>query len=79
MKSLLYIFRRIWISQWRYLAIGAALSFAVLAAGLALLGLSGWFITATAAAGLAGLGPLFDVFKPSAGVRSLALARAAAR
>jgi ATP-binding cassette subfamily C protein CydC len=47
--------------------------------GGALLGLSGWFITAAAAAGIAGVGAVFDVFRPSAMVRFLALGRAAAR
>ena len=51
----------------------------VLAMGAALLGLSGWFVTAAAAAGLAGAGATFDVFRPSAMVRFLALGRAAAR
>ncbi|MFB2595426.1 thiol reductant ABC exporter subunit CydC [Paracoccus sp. p4-l81] len=51
----------------------------VLAMGAALLGLSGWFITAAAAAGLAGAGAVFDVFRPSASVRFLAMGRAAAR
>lgn len=58
---------------------GAVLSVAVLGMGAALLGLSGWFITATGLAGLAGIGIAFDVFRPSAGVRFLALGRAAAR
>jgi ATP-binding cassette subfamily C protein CydC len=58
---------------------GGLLSLAVLAAGTALLGLSGWFIMAAAAAGLAGAGLVFDVFRPSAGVRFLALGRTAAR
>ena len=61
------------------MARGAALSIAVLAMGAALLGLSGWFITATGLAGLAGIGIAFEVFRPSAGVRFLALGRAAAR
>lgn len=61
------------------MARGAALSIAVLVMGAALLGLSGWFITATGLAGLAGIGIAFDVFRPSAGVRFLALGRAAAR
>lgn len=47
--------------------------------GAALLGLSGWFITATGIAGMAGAGILFDVFRPSAGVRLLAIGRTAAR
>lgn len=63
------------VALWR----GAALGFVVLAMGAALLGLSGWFITAAAAAGLAGTGAVFDVFRPSAMVRLLALSRAAAR
>ncbi|MBP0587907.1 hypothetical protein J8J22_22880, partial [Mycobacterium tuberculosis] len=48
--------------------------------GIALLGLSGWFITATAMAGLSSATAFaFDVFAPSAGIRFLALARTAAR
>ncbi|MCB1350960.1 MAG: glutathione/cysteine ABC transporter permease/ATPase, partial [Maritimibacter sp.] len=47
--------------------------------GASLLGLSGWFITAAAAAGMAGAGTLFNVFAPSAMVRFLALGRTAAR
>ncbi|WP_377070516.1 amino acid ABC transporter ATP-binding/permease protein [Roseovarius ramblicola] len=58
---------------------GAALSVVVLLMGAALLGLSGWFITATGLAGLAGIGIAFDVFRPSAGIRFLALGRTAAR
>ncbi|WP_116133872.1 amino acid ABC transporter ATP-binding/permease protein [Tropicimonas sp. IMCC34043] len=61
------------------LARGIALSVAVLVAGVALLGLSGWFIVAAGAAGLAGAGVAFDVFRPSAAVRFLALGRTAAR
>ena len=58
---------------------GAALALTVLLMGAALLGLSGWFITAAGMAGLAGIGIAFDVFRPSAGVRFLALGRTAAR
>jgi ATP-binding cassette subfamily C protein CydC len=61
------------------MARGAALAILVLIMGAALLGLSGWFITATGLAGLAGVGIAFDVFRPSAGVRFLALGRTAAR
>jgi ATP-binding cassette subfamily C protein CydC len=79
MKHLWHIFSVIARAQsvpfWR----GAALSLVVLLMGAALLGLSGWFITAAAAAGLAGVGAVFDVFRPSAMVRFLALGRAAAR
>ncbi|MEM5492940.1 thiol reductant ABC exporter subunit CydC [Hoeflea sp. AS16] len=79
MSSLWRIFRVILADQKTALMRGAALSFAVLVAGIALLGLSGWFITAAAAAGLAGMGAVFDVFRPSAMVRFLALGRTAAR
>lgn len=65
-------------SPWA-LARGAALSVIVVLMGVALLGLSGWFITATGLAGLAGIGIGFDVFRPSAGVRFLALGRTVAR
>lgn len=59
---------------------GMALATLTLLFGVALLGLSGWFITATAIAGLATATALaFDVFAPSAGIRFLALARTAAR
>ncbi len=79
MKALWQIFRMILREQRVSLSRGALLSFVVLAMGAALLGLSGWFITAAAAAGLAGVGAVFDVFRPSAMVRFLALGRAAAR
>ena len=61
------------------LAQGAALQIGVLAAGVGLLGLSGWFIAAAGAAGMAGAGLAFNVFGPAAGVRGLALARTAGR
>ncbi len=69
---------------WRIMAAGggmaraAALAALVLLAGAGLLALSGWFITASALAGLASLG-MFDVFRPAAAVRGLALIRTAAR
>ncbi|MDO4592948.1 MAG: ABC transporter ATP-binding protein, partial [Comamonadaceae bacterium] len=48
--------------------------------GMALLGLSGWFIAATAIAGLLPATALvFDVFMPSAGIRLLAMGRTASR
>ncbi|MDF1608159.1 ATP-binding cassette domain-containing protein [Hoeflea sp. YIM 152468] len=79
MSALWRIFRLIVQDQKTALMRGAALSLVVLLAGVALLGLSGWFITAAAAAGLAGAGVVFDVFRPSAMVRLLALGRTAAR
>lgn len=79
MRALWTIFGLILRDQRRAMLRGAALGLIVLAMGVTLLGLSGWFITAAAAAGLAGAGAVFDVFRPSAMVRFLALGRAAAR
>ena len=62
------------------LALGAALAALTVLMGMGLLGLSGWFITATALAGLnASTAIRFDVFMPSAGIRLLALGRTASR
>jgi ATP-binding cassette subfamily C protein CydC len=64
----------------RSLLLGTALSAATVIAGIALLGLSGWFITATAIAGLSSAAAVtFDVFAPAAGIRLLAILRTAAR
>lgn len=79
MTALWRIFALIWRSERAAMARGSAMAVIVLVAGVALLGLSGWFITAAAAAGLAGLGILFNIFAPSAGVRLLALGRTGAR
>ncbi|MCR4269370.1 amino acid ABC transporter ATP-binding/permease protein [Nitratireductor sp. ZSWI3] len=69
-----------WSGNRSRLLAGAALSLITVLAGIALLGLSGWFITATAIAGLSVATALaFDVFAPSAGIRFLALARTASR
>lgn len=62
------------------LRLGAALALLTLLAGMALLGVSGWFITATALAALAPVGALaFNIFVPSASIRLLALVRTAGR
>ncbi|MCC0080674.1 MAG: thiol reductant ABC exporter subunit CydC [Rhodobacter sp.] len=79
MSALATILRLIWRDQRAALTRGAVLAVTVLVMGAALLGLSGWFITAAATAGLAGAGAVFDVFRPSAAVRFLALGRTAAR
>lgn len=73
------LFLRVWRAHLWHLLLGCLLSVLVLSAGTALLGLSGWFITATGMAGLAGIGIAFNVFGPSAGIRALALGRAVAR
>lgn len=63
-------------SDARRLLLGAALSTLTVLAGIALLGTSGWFITATSLAGLSATAALaFNVFVPSAGIRLLALGR----
>jgi len=62
------------------LGLGLAVAGITVLAGTALLGLSGWFITATGIAGLsAGTALVFDVFRPGAGVRMLAILRTGAR
>ncbi|MBB3177963.1 thiol reductant ABC exporter subunit CydC [Variovorax sp. Sphag1AA] len=67
-------------AQPKQLVLGAALAALTVLMGMALLGLSGWFITATALAGLnAATAIRFDVFMPSAGIRLLALGRTASR
>jgi len=79
MRSFAQIIVIILKSEKRPFLLGLLLTVAVLAMGVGLLGLSGWFITASAAAGMAGLGILFNVFAPSAMVRFLALGRTASR
>lgn len=61
---------------------GAALMAATLLAGVGLLSLSGWFITATAVTALAwaaGLAATLDVYVPGGGIRFFALSRTVAR
>lgn len=62
--------------------IGALLVWITLLAGLALLGLSGWFIAACALAGIAlasGLPATLDIYVPGGGIRFFALLRTVAR
>lgn len=67
-------------AQGRELALGLLLAVATVLMGIGLLGLSGWFITATALAGAQlALALAFDVFMPSAGIRLLALGRTLSR
>ena len=64
--------------RWRL--IGSVVLFSVtMVAGTALLGLSGGFLTASALAGLAGLGGSFNFFSPSAGIRALTMVRILSR
>lgn len=78
MTHLLTIFAAFRAAHGRRLLMGGALSVVAAAAAAALLGLSGWFITATAIAGAA-VGIAFDIFQPGAGVRAFALLRTFAR
>lgn len=61
------------------LLLGTSLAVLTVLAGIALLGLSGWFITAAGLAGLTAGAAAFNVFVPSAGIRLLALVRTAGR
>ncbi len=64
----------------RQLLTGMLLAMATVLFGMALLGLSGWFLTACYVAGLSTATALvFDVFAPGAGVRLLSVLRTAAR
>ncbi|MDO3445077.1 thiol reductant ABC exporter subunit CydC [Agrobacterium sp. V1] len=69
-----------WSARRGMLLAGAVLAATTVLAGIGLLGVSGWFITATAIAGLLpATAYAFDVFMPSAAIRLLALSRTAAR
>lgn len=59
------------------LAIGTTLLITSLLAAIGLLGLAGWFIAATAVAGLTGA--FIDIYRPSAGIRFFALTRTLSR
>jgi ATP-binding cassette subfamily C protein CydC len=62
--------------------LGSVLVFATIAAGVGLLALSGWFITATGVTALAlaaGMQAQLEIYVPGAGIRFFALARTAAR
>ncbi len=64
----------------RRLLLGMLLAAITVLAGMALLGISGWFITGTALAGLSAAAAFsFNVFMPSASIRLLALGRTAGR
>lgn len=64
------------------LALGAALMFATAAAGIGLLALAGWFITATAITGAllaAGAAASLEIYVPGGGIRAFAVTRTVAR
>ncbi|MCL1078375.1 thiol reductant ABC exporter subunit CydC [Parashewanella spongiae] len=73
-------FIRMFKQQWTLISLGMLLSMLTLTAGIALLGLSGWFLSATALAGLTALGiKQFNFYTPAAGVRFLAIVRTVGR
>ncbi len=78
MKDLLTILGLFGAQRSRMLLGGALALIAVLAA-IGLLTLAGWFITASALAGIAGVTVGFNLFAPSAGIRAFAVTRTAAR
>ncbi|APY15730.1 thiol reductant ABC exporter subunit CydC [Brucella sp. 10RB9214] len=80
LHSLRPVLRLFFRSRAVVLYAGIAAATITVLAGIALLGLSGWFITATAIAGLsAATAVAFDVFAPAAGIRLLAILRTGAR
>lgn len=81
MKALCY-FLRLHARRWRWLAGGLLLMLLTVLAGIGLLALSGWFVTATGLAGLmmaAGASVSLDIYRPGAGIRAFAVGRAVAR
>ncbi len=67
--------------RWR-LAAGSALMVATAACSVGLLGLAGWFITATGVTALAvaaGAAMTLDIYTPGAGIRAFAIGRTVAR
>lgn len=72
--------RALWQALPRSVAWAALAACLTVLAGIGLLALSGWFITATAIAGASvATAMAFDVFSPSAGIRLLALGRTVSR
>lgn len=81
-QALGYWVQALFGQQWRRLAIGALLALATALSAMALLGLSGWFITATALTGLAlaaGVQVVLDLYLPGGGIRFFALSRTVSR
>ncbi|WP_421621211.1 thiol reductant ABC exporter subunit CydC [Alkalilimnicola ehrlichii] len=71
-------FTRLFLRRWPWLLGGTLLTLATLLANLGLLSLSGWFITATALAGL-GLIVGLDIYVPGGGIRFFAVSRTVSR
>uniref|UniRef100_UPI0035646EAE heme ABC transporter ATP-binding protein/permease CydC n=1 Tax=Shewanella putrefaciens TaxID=24 RepID=UPI0035646EAE len=73
-------FIRLFSRQWLMMSVGLLLTLITLMAGIGLLSLSGWFLSATAVAGLTIVtSQAFNFFTPAGGVRFLSIARTASR
>jgi len=68
---------KLFAPYWKWMALGILLSLFTLLSNVTLLALSGWFITAMAIAGVAGVD--MDYFSPAAGIRGLAIIRTSSR
>lgn len=79
MKAL-FPFIKLFKKQWLMMCIGLLLSTLTLLAGIGLLSLSGWFLSAAAIAGLTlATTQTFNYFTPAGGVRFLSILRTASR
>lgn len=78
MKTLAFFLALARPDRW-WLRLGAVLAILTLLAGIGLLSLSGWFITAAAIAGAAGVGRSFNYLFASGGVRGFAMGRTLGR
>lgn len=79
MKALIP-FIKLFKHQWLMMLTGLVLSITTLMAGIGLLSLSGWFLSAAAVAGLtAATAMMFNYFTPAGGVRFLSIVRTASR
>ncbi|MCL1051349.1 cysteine/glutathione ABC transporter ATP-binding protein/permease CydC [Shewanella abyssi] len=79
MRALLPYIKR-FKSQWLMMFVGLFLSVTTLMAGIGLLALSGWFLSAAAVAGLTiATAQMFNYFTPAGGVRLLSIVRTASR
>jgi ATP-binding cassette subfamily C protein CydC len=79
---MLFWFKSLYRTQFKRVSIGVLLAFFTAFSGLSLLMLSGWFITATALAGIAiaaGVAVIFDMYMPGSGIRFFALSRTVGR
>ena len=73
-------FLRLYRQHWLSLSIGLLLALVTLVAGMGLLSLSGWFLSAAAVAGLAvATRDTFNYMTPAGGVRFFSIVRTASR